>query len=175
MFPSLDLQFCSEQLEILESALHPDTLLVVQRHYLAMVASAESVISSPVVLYSNSVLPVSPSPLTSLAVVSRPSQALLSSAQQSVETKILSYSTSSTLLRQRQSSSGASMTNLVVLSPSLVNSPIQTLIIPLIMVSRRTSVSEQLVFRFLVLHLLWRHSLHRLQKIPSSSPSVLLQ
>ena len=55
-------------------ALHPDTLLVVQRHYLAMVASAESVISSPVVLYSNSVLPVSPSPLTSLAAVLRPSQ-----------------------------------------------------------------------------------------------------
>ena len=85
--------------------------------------------------------------------VLRPSQALLSNAQ-SVETKILSYSTSSTLLR-RQSSSGASMMRLVVLSPSLGNLPTQTLIIPLIMVSRRTSVSEQLVFRFLVLHLLW--------------------
>ena len=41
--------------------------------------------TSPVVLYSSLVLPVNPSPLTSLAAVLRPSQALLSSAQQSVE------------------------------------------------------------------------------------------
>ena len=90
------------------------------------------VISSPVVLYSNSVLPVSPSPLTSLAAVLRPSRRRCCRRTQSVETKILSYSTSSTLLRQRQSSSGASMTNLVVLSPSLGNLPTQTLIIPLL-------------------------------------------